>query len=82
MTPARLAHAIQARAVLGRGSGVRGVQLANALQGVAPTMAGRLGQKPGKLPPAVKAQLAEALRQDNPATLGTIGKIVVTIPRP
>lgn len=82
MTPTRLAQTMRTRAALSGGSGIRSVQLANGLQGIAPTMAGRLGQKPGRLPPAVKAQLAEALRQDNASTLGTIGKIVVTIPRP
>jgi hypothetical protein len=75
---------MQARAARGGSfgvGGVRGAQLAAALQGIAPTLAGRLGQKPGKLV-GVRARLAEALRQDNPARLGAIGQIVVTIPRP
>jgi tetratricopeptide (TPR) repeat protein len=65
----------------GRVAGIRGVQLAAALQGIAPTLAGRIGQKPGRLA-AIRARLAEALRQDNPERLGTIGKVVDQIPRP
>ncbi len=62
-------------------SGMRSAQLAAAIQGIAPTMAGRLSQKPGRLA-ALRARLAEALRQDDPSRLGTIDKIQSTIPRP
>ena len=65
----------------GRVAAVRGAQLAALVQGIAPTMAGRIGQKPGRLA-AIRGRLAEALRQDNPERLGTIGKLLETIPRP
>lgn len=84
MTPARLAQELRLSAVGARSqgmAGLRGTQLAAAVQAVAPTLAGRLGQRPGKLA-AVRARLAEALRQDDPSRLGTITKTVVTIPRP
>lgn len=84
MTQARLSQVAQARAGRPGFSGpaaVRGAQLAAALQGVAPSLAGRLNRPQGKLA-AVRSRLAEALRQDDPARLGAIGQIVVTIPRP
>jgi len=84
MTQARLSQLVRARAG-GPGpsgpTGVRGAQLAAALQAVAPSLAGRLNRPQGKLA-AVRSRLAEALRQDDPARLGAIGQIVVTIPRP
>jgi tetratricopeptide (TPR) repeat protein len=64
-----------------RVTAIRGAQLAAAVQGIAPTLAGRFGQKPGRLA-AIRARLAEALRQDNPERLGTIGKLLEQIPRP
>jgi len=64
-----------------RMAAMRGAQLAAAVQGIAPTLAGRFGQKPGRLA-AIRARLAEALRQDNPERLGTIGKLLEQIPRP
>jgi TolB-like protein len=60
---------------------MRSAQLAAAIQAIAPTMAGRLGQRPGRLA-ALRARLAEALRQDDPSRLGAIGKSLSTIPRP
>ena len=78
MTPMRLAQIV--RAGPAGAAGLRGGQLAAAVQGIAPTLAGRLG-RPGKIA-LIKARLAEALRQDDAARLGTIGQIVVTIPRP
>jgi TolB-like protein len=83
MTPARLAQTIKPAAIgaarpLGV-SGMRSAQLAAALQGIAPTLAGGLGQRARA---AMRARLAEALRQDDAARLSTLGKLVVTIPRP
>jgi hypothetical protein len=80
MTPARLALAVQT----GRQNGAatsRNLQLAAAIQGIAPTIAGRLSQRPGRLA-AIRARFAEAARQDDPSRLGTIGKILEIIPRP
>ena len=85
MTPSRLAQAVQLASGGGRrfatASGMRAVQLAAALQGIAPTLAGRLAQRPGRLT-VIRGRLAEALRQDDLDRLGTLGQLVVTIPRP
>jgi hypothetical protein len=63
-------------------NGLPAAQLGAALQGIAPTLAGRLGNRVRKQPPPNRARLAEALRQDDPARLGTFGQLVVIIPRP
>jgi len=63
------------------GAGIRSAQLAAAVQGIAPTLAGRLNGKPGRFA-VVRGRLAEALRQDDPSRLGTIGQILSNIPRP
>jgi len=76
MTPARLAQL--ARIGPGATAGIRGAHLVAAIQGIAPTLAGRFGQRPGKLA-AIRARVAEALRQDDPAR---IGRILETFPRP
>jgi tetratricopeptide (TPR) repeat protein len=75
------ARIVGSAVVQGAARGTRAAQLAAAVQGIAPTMAGRVGQKPGRLA-VIRARLAEALRQDNPERLGTIGKVVDQIPRP
>jgi len=62
-------------------AGVRAAQLAASLQGIAPTLAGRLAGKPSK-GAVLRGRLAEALRQDDPSRLGAIGKLLGTIPRP
>ncbi|HEV8599181.1 MAG TPA: CsgG/HfaB family protein [Gemmatimonadales bacterium] len=77
MTPTRLARLAQT-ARPGGGAAIRGAQLVAAIQGIAPTLAGRFSQRPGKLA-AIRARVAEALRQDDPAR---IGKILESIPRP
>jgi TolB-like protein len=85
MTPSRLAQTLRIEPAhtrtLPAASGIRAVQLASALQGIAPTLAGRLMQHPGRLT-AIRGRLAEALRQDDLGRLGTLGQLVVTIPRP
>jgi hypothetical protein len=77
MTPARLARFARIGRP-GASAGIRGAQLVAAIQGIAPTLAGRFSQRPGKLA-AIRARLAEALRQDDPAR---IGRILETLPRP
>lgn len=62
------------------GPGARANQLRTAIQTVAPTLAGKL--RFGPLPPGMRSRLAEALRQDDPSRIGSIGDIVVIIPRP
>jgi len=62
-------------------AGLRSAQLAAAVQGIAPTLAGRLNGKPGRLA-QLRGRLAEALRQDDPSRLGTIGDVLSGIPRP
>ena len=79
MTPARLALAIQG--LRQGGATTRGLALAAATQGIAPTLAGRLNQRPSRLL-AIRARFAEAARQDDPSRLSTIGKVLQIIPRP
>jgi TolB-like protein len=83
VTPARLAESLKPGlhgTVRAAGNAnLRAAQLAAALQGIAPTLAGGLGLR-GKA--AVRARLAEALKQDNAARLDALGKVVVTIPHP
>ncbi len=79
MTQARLALAIQALRQGGPTS--RGLELAAATQGIAPTLAGRLNQRSSRIL-AIRARFAEAARQDDPSRLGTIGKVLQIIPRP
>jgi hypothetical protein len=84
ITPARLAEKLRLAAGGGLGtrgstaSAARGAQLATLVQAVAPTLAGHLALKPGRLV-LVRGRLAEALRQDDPAR---IGKLLDVIPRP
>lgn len=79
MTPARLALAIQGLRQSGPTS--RSLALAAATQGIAPTLAGRLNQRPNRIA-AIRARFAEAARQDDPSRLSTIGKVLQIIPRP
>jgi TolB-like protein len=79
MTPARLALAIQGLRQAGPSN--RSLALATATQGIAPTLAGRLTQRPSRLI-AIRARFAEAARQDDPSRLSTIGKVLQIIPRP
>ncbi|HEV8150904.1 MAG TPA: CsgG/HfaB family protein [Gemmatimonadales bacterium] len=83
MTPARLAQSIKPAPMAAARSfglgGLRSAQLAAALQGVAPTLAGSLGPRARA---ALRARLAEALRQDDAGRMNTLGKLVGTIPRP
>jgi len=80
VTPGRLALAMQVARQNGAAAN-RSLQLAAAIQGIAPTIAGRLNQHSGRLA-AIRARFAEAARQDDPSRLGTIGKILDAIPRP
>ena len=86
MTPARLAAAVEGNAGSASATSVsvdvRASQLGAALQGVAPSSASRLLGTGAALPPIVRSSLAEALKQDNPVQLGTLGVILVIIPRP
>jgi TolB-like protein len=86
MTPERLAALIE-RSTTGAGAdrgngGSRAAQLRAAVQGIAPSLAGRLARGQPRQVGAVRSRLAEALRQDDPGKLNAIGKILITIPRP
>jgi TolB-like protein len=62
-------------------AGQKGRQLRAGIQTVAPTLAGAL--RLGILrPPQLRSRLAEALRQDDPARIGTIEDVTGIIPRP
>lgn len=76
-TAARLAAVAAGR----NGGGVRGAQLAAAVQNIAPSMAGRLRRTTGRAA-AIRSRLAEALRQDDPSRLATTARPPTTIPRP
>ncbi len=56
--------------------------LRDALQVIAPSLGGRLGQRMLSRSPLVKSRLSEALGQDDPSTIGALGDILITIPRP
>jgi hypothetical protein len=86
MTPARLAALIE-RFAGGPGGdrgngGTRAAQLRAGVQGIAPSLASRLGRGQGRQPGSIRSRLAEALRQDDPGKLNGIGQILITIPRP
>ncbi len=65
----------------GAGAG-RAVALQDAIDIVAPSSGGRLGRRTLARLPMARSRLTEALRQDDPTTVGTIGEIVIVIPRP
>ena len=86
MTPARLAALIE-RFAGGPGGdrsngGTRAAQLRAGVQGIAPSLASRLGRGQGRQTGSIRSRLAEALRQDDPGKLNGIGQILITIPRP
>jgi tetratricopeptide (TPR) repeat protein len=86
MTAARLAALIE-RFATGPGAdrgngGTRAAQLRAGVQGVAPSLAGRLARAQSRQPGSIRSRLAEALRQDDPGKLNGIGQILITIPRP
>ncbi|MGH7559564.1 MAG: hypothetical protein ACRENB_00945, partial [Gemmatimonadales bacterium] len=59
----------------------KAAQLRTGIQGVAPTLAGKLRLEMHRHP-QMRSRLAEALRQDDPSRIGSIGEVIVVIPRP
>lgn len=59
----------------------RSTQLRAGLETVAPTLAGKLQQLILFRRTDLRSRLAEALQQDDTATLGSLGEIIVIIPR-
>jgi TolB-like protein len=60
----------------------RASALRDALQRIAPSLAGRLTRDIELRSPLVKSRLSETLRQDDPTHIGLIGEIVIVVPRP
>jgi tetratricopeptide (TPR) repeat protein len=64
------------------GGGLRASALRAAVQDVVPTLAGRLATRASIRSPLVRSGTSETFRQDDPTRLGSVGEIVIVIPRP
>ena len=65
----------------GRGVG-RAATLRNAIEIVAPSSGSRLARRVLTRSPLIKSRLSELLGRDDASSIGAIGEILITIPRP